>query len=110
MNLEKERAADGGAKRDYRGVESFEMPDLENPSVAVRGVDQQAGGGWIVGNGLLYKDVEPEFHQTAADFGVRDSGCGDHGGLCIGGEFFRRRENPAFIGRGGLGGTLGVEV
>src|SRR5712692_10436912 len=70
MHFEKQRVVEDGLDGQYRGIESFQMPDLQQALIAVCGIDESIRLGEGLCHGLFHENVEAHPEQTAAYFRV----------------------------------------
>src|SRR5260370_10365396 len=70
MHFEKQRVVEDGLDGQYRGIESFQMPDLKQALIAVCGIDESIRLGEGLCHGLFHENVEADPEQTAAHFRV----------------------------------------
>src|SRR5260370_8043146 len=70
MHFEKQRVVEDGLDGQYRGIESFQMPDLQQALIAVCGIDESIRLGEGLCHGLFHENAEPPPHQPAPYFPV----------------------------------------
>jgi len=91
MYFEEERLGDHRFERDHRGIESFQMTDLQDASGARGGFDQLPARLDRVRDRLLDHDVHAQLHQLAADGSMRNCGAGHNGGIGAASQVLERR-------------------
>ena len=108
VHLEEKRLGDDRIESDDRGIEPLQVADLQDASVARRGIDQLPGGLRRVGDGFFDHDIHAQLHQLASDGSMRDGGAGYHGGIGARGQVLQRRQDRAAVRSGSLGSTFAV--
>jgi hypothetical protein len=102
VNFEKQRQCGARGQGGDGGVESLQVPHLEDAPGARGGVCEPGGGGEVRGHGFFHQHVKPGLHELAAGFGVHRGGGGYDG--CVGdsGQLADAGKGP----RAGRGGRL----
>src|SRR5207237_8780839 len=90
MDFEKERAVENRFDGDHRGIEAFDVADLQDALEFFCGGSESVSLGQIARHRIFDEDVEAEFHQAAADSGVIDGWHGDARGIDMAAQIFQR--------------------
>src|SRR5712664_3013675 len=76
VHFKKKRPVQNRLYGDHRGIETFDMPYLQDAFVNLRRRKQRIGLREIHGHGLLDQNVKPHLHQPAAHLRMHDGGHG----------------------------------
>ena len=110
MDFEKERAIENWLDGDHRGIEAFDVADLQDAREFLCGSEESIGFGQIARHRFFDKDIETEFHQAAACGSVVDSRDGDARGVDVAAQIIERFECFGLKLGSDLGGTFGVFI